>query len=156
VLTAQPGKYRGAWVQADLAANVATFGAVIYRPPASGANVRAIGSTGGCMVRVCPFDQLGTFTSGLAVTSLVSNPDWGTQYPLTGVIDAGQLAAIPVTAYSSATLVASMQGPVGWDLFQPNVLVIAFGSAAQAGQMALHVREFLSAEELHRWPSSRA
>jgi hypothetical protein len=151
MLTPRPNKFRGARAVAVIAANAGTSPVLIYRPPASGAIIRKPFTSSSFSFSILPDNALPAFTSGLAVTSLNVFPTWGTDYSPTGVVQAGQLAAV-LDGWTNSVITA----PGDWMVFPPNVVAVGSQVLNSAVTQCLEFEEFLSAEELDQWRSSPA
>jgi hypothetical protein len=153
MLTARPEKYRGGRSFASVAANAGTAPACIYFPPASGGLVRMPFQNASLLMLICPISALPAFTEGLAVTAANTYPTWGPEYAPTGRVAYGQIAAAGTEGWTNATALAS----IDWfEVYQPNVFAMVGSSINTSVSYGLEFREFLSAEELQNWPSSRA
>jgi hypothetical protein len=153
MLEARPEKYRGARGYPIVGLNAGTASGFVLFPPASGLVVTRLSTSTTARVCILPADAIPTFTAGLAVTSQRVFPAWGPDYAPTAVLTAGQFAAVPTEAFGSAVtgFVA-----LATEVFQPNVFAVAANVLAAAFDCGIEWREYLSAEELQRWPSSRA
>lgn len=155
MLTPRPDKFRGARAYVNVGANALTFSGIILRPPASGLVLPRIGANQGSInFGIGPESALPAFTPGLAVVFTHVYPHWGADYAPTGAVVGGQFAAIPDDAFSFATVFGVPTPP--FEVFPPNVVWGFSGAVAAAQGFALEWWEFLSAEELSRWPSSLA